>query len=219
MKHASFLYDGSVRIAFDPWEITLGEPVDLVLVSHGHYDHCDPDAILHIVKEGATVVAASACADKLSGGVRALDPGGVLRVGPARTRHNFRDVGGSVAGGDVTITATEAYNQAKPYHPRGEGVGFLVAVDGGTIFHAGDTDDIPETRGLKPDLALLPVGGTYTMDVDEAVSAARAVGAAISIPMHYGYIVGSPEDGERFAQALGERAKFLTPQMPFPAAQ
>lgn len=197
LKHASFLYDGSVRIAFDPWELTLDRPVDLILVTHGHTDHCDPDTVSRLAKERATIVAASACAGQLTGSVEALDAGGVTRVG------------------DVTITATPAYNLTKPYHPRGEGVGFLVAVDGGTIFHAGDTDDIPETHGLAPDVALLPVGGTYTMGVPEAVRAAREICSAIAIPMHYGYIVGTQVDGRRFAESLQDAARVLTPQSPF----
>ena len=100
LKHASFLYDGSVRIAFDPWKVTLDHPVDLVLVTHGHYDHCDPETVSRITAENGVVVAAGACADQLVGDVRPLRPGEVVKVG------------------DVVITATDAYNLQKKYHPR-----------------------------------------------------------------------------------------------------
>lgn len=193
LKHASFLYDGSVRIAFDPWGVALAQAADIVLVTHGHPDHCDPDTVSRILAENGVIVAADVCAEQLAGDVRSLRTGEVITIG------------------DVVITATDAYNRNTKFHPRGEGVGFLVAVDGGTIFHAGDTDDIPETHGLTPDVALLPVGGTYTMDVAEAARAARAIRAGISVPMHYGFGIGSREDGGKFSTAASVPTSVLVP--------
>ena len=87
--------------------------------------------------------------------------------------------------------------------PKGvNNVGFVVTLAGVTYYHAGDTDLIPEMSGLAPDVALLPVSGTYVMTADEAADAARAIGPKIAIPMHYGAIVGSEEDARRFAKLL-----------------
>lgn len=198
LRHASFLYEGSVRIAFDPWSVSLARPVDLVLVTHAHSDHCDPETVARMTTPSAVIVAGHGSIAKLSGNVRPIRIGQTIEVG------------------DVTVTATHAYNLHQAFHPRGDGLGYLVTVDDGTIFHAGDTDNIPETHGLKPDIALLPVGGKYTMDVPEAVEAALAIGAGVSIPMHYGFITGTRNDGREFVRILGgRRAKYLEPKIPF----
>lgn len=198
LRHASFVYEGSLRIALDPWKVAVSPPVDLILVTHDHYDHCDAEAIRQIRLPGTVIVAPRRAAELLPGmECLVIRPEEEIRLG------------------DVTVTATWAYNLEAPFHPRGQGVGYCVRVDGGTIFHAGDTDDIPETHGLKPDLALLPVGGTYTMDVPEAAQAAAAIGASLTVPMHYGFIVGSKEDGDRLAKSARVPVRVLTPKEAF----
>ena len=103
----------------------------------------------------------------------------------------------------VSVRAVPAYNTNKKFHPRSAGmVGYLFTVAGTTYYHAGDTDVIPEMRDLDPDVALLPVSGTYVMTAEEAAQAARAVRPKVAIPMHYGAIVGSDDDARRFAALL-----------------
>ncbi len=85
----------------------------------------------------------------------------------------------------IHIKSVPAYNIGKDFHPKGVGRGYLITAEGKTVYHSGDTDLIPEMDGLKPDWALLPVGGTYTMDVAEAILASKAMGAKHVIPMHY----------------------------------
>ena len=75
-------------------------------------------------------------------------------------------------------------------------------MDGVRIYHAGDTDLIPEMDSIKADIALLPVSGTYVMTAEEAVEAAKIIKPQIVIPMHYGAIVGSADDARRFSGAL-----------------
>jgi L-ascorbate metabolism protein UlaG (beta-lactamase superfamily) len=93
--------------------------------------------------------------------------------------------------GDVKVKAVEAYNVKRfrspgnPFHPKGFGVGYLITALGKTVYHAGDTDFIPEMKQLGHiDVALLPSGGTYTMDNSEAAEAALAINPAVVIPMH-----------------------------------
>jgi len=78
-------------------------------------------------------------------------------------------------------------------------VGFIITVAGVRIYHAGDTDVIPEMDDIETDVALLPVGGTYTMTADEAAQAANRIQPQVAIPMHWGTIVGSKRDAQRFS--------------------
>ena len=94
---------------------------------------------------------------------------------------------------DITIEAVHAYNVNKfrspgvPFHPKGFGIGFIITTEGRRIYFAGDTDFIPEMKTFENiDYALLPIGGTYTMDEQEAVEALTAIKPKVVIPMHYG---------------------------------
>jgi L-ascorbate metabolism protein UlaG (beta-lactamase superfamily) len=107
----------------------------------------------------------------------------------------------------VLIKTVPAYNLTKfrspgvPFHPKDAGhVGYLITVKGITIYHTGDSDFIPEMKGLKPDVALLPVSGTYVMTAEEAVEAATAIQPKVAIPMHVGEGIGSLADAERFRE-------------------
>jgi L-ascorbate metabolism protein UlaG (beta-lactamase superfamily) len=107
---------------------------------------------------------------------------------------------------DVGIEAVPAYNTNKfrqpgvPFHPKeAKHVGYVVEVGGQRVYHAGDTDEIPEMAGLEVDIALVPVSGTYVMTADEAAEAIKAIQPKVAIPMHIGRgVAGSPGDLERF---------------------
>lgn len=172
-------------IYFDPYEMTGGEPASIILISHDHFDHCVAEEVQKIMGPDTVVITESDCAAKLPGQVRTMKPGDELTVG------------------EVVIKAVPAYNTNKDFHPKDKNwLGFVVTVDGVSIYHAGDTDFIPEMEGLEPDIALLPVSGTYVMTAAEAVEAAKAIRPKLAIPMHYGAIVGSEDDAKAFAQAL-----------------
>ncbi len=103
----------------------------------------------------------------------------------------------------VEIEAVPSYNTNKQFHPKERGwVGYIFTLKGQRIYIAGDTDYIPEMKGFKADIALLPVSGTYVMTADEAVKAALDINPKIAIPMHYGSIVGSDNDAKKFAEKL-----------------
>jgi L-ascorbate metabolism protein UlaG (beta-lactamase superfamily) len=104
----------------------------------------------------------------------------------------------------ISIEAVPAYNTDKQFHPKANtGLGYVVTIDGVRIYHAGDTDRIPEMRLLERiDIALLPVSGTYVMTADEAVLAAMDFMPKKAVPMHYGSIVGDMSDAENFMTGL-----------------
>jgi L-ascorbate metabolism protein UlaG (beta-lactamase superfamily) len=174
LGHASFKMNIGDKVVYvDPYEGEYAEKADLVLITHSHSDHCDESKIGKIRKRDTVFVAPADCASKVGKAVKTLRPGETLSVG------------------DIKVQAVEAYNikrfrsPGNPFHPKGLGVGYLVTVAGKTIYHAGDTDFILEMKSLHGIyLALLPVGGTYTMDCPEAAEAAFAIGPDYVIPMH-----------------------------------
>ncbi len=174
LGHASFeIKAGDKSIYIDPYEGEYEDKADLILVTHSHDDHCDISKIKKIRKEDTLVIAPADCASKIGGNVKSLKPGEKVSVG------------------DVTVEAVPAYNYKRfrspgnPFHPRGSGVGYLVTAGDRTVYHAGDTDFIPEMRNLRNIyLALLPNGGTYTMDGPEAAEAVLAIRPEFVIPMH-----------------------------------
>jgi len=197
LLHSAFrIRGGGVTIYIDPFQVP-GAPRDgdIVVCTHDHFDHCSPDDVLKVAAPGAVVVASRNCRSKVAGlGLEAilLSPGEKAEVK------------------GVEIEAVPAYNVGKRFHPRGYGgIGVLLRVGGVTIYHAGDTDYIPEMESLRGrvDVALLPVSGVYVMGPEEAARAALAIMPRVAVPMHYGAIVGDRSHAERFAKLLEGRVR------------
>jgi L-ascorbate metabolism protein UlaG (beta-lactamase superfamily) len=188
LGHDCFRIENDKIIYTDPYELKGKPPkADLILITHDHSDHCSPDDVAKIAKDDTVIVTIAAAARRLKGDVRVVKPGDSLTV-----------LG-------IPIETVPAYNVSKfrspgmPFHPKASGhVGFIITVGGKRIYHAGDTDVIPEMDDIEADIALLPVGGTYTMTADEAAQAANRIKPKVAIPMHYNAIVGSGRDAQRF---------------------
>jgi L-ascorbate metabolism protein UlaG (beta-lactamase superfamily) len=189
LGHDSFRLDGSVTVYIDPWKLRAGQPAaGVILVTHDHFDHLSLADIAAIAGPDTVVIGpASVTAQVGDLAVVTLAPGETADV---------RGVG---------VTAVPAYNLDKfrepghVYHSReAGGLGYVVALDGVRYYHAGDTDAVPEMADVHCDVALLPVGGTYTMTAEEAAGACELIDAQAAVPMHYGEVVGDDRDAELF---------------------
>ena len=189
LGHDSFRIDGETAVIYlDPWQ--LGESpkaADLVLITHDHHDHCSVEDVEKIQQKGTVIVTVEAAAKMLKGQIEIVKPGDTLTLK------------------GVKIEAVPAYNLTKfrspgvPFHPKEKAyVGFILTVGGMRIYHAGDTDVIPEMEKFEVDIGLLPVSGIYVMTADEAVEAARVIKPQVVIPMHVGRGIGAHSDAEQF---------------------
>jgi len=192
LGHDGFRIDASKTIYIDPFQISSGPEADLILITHEHFDHCSPDDVTKVQKPETVIITEKDSVPKLSGDVREIKPGESLTVD------------------DVKIEAVPSYNTDKNFHPQANGwLGFIVEIDGVRIYHAGDTDVIPEMKELSVDIALLPVSGTYVMTSEQAVNAALDINPKLAIPMHYGAIVGGGEDATSFKDALAGKIEVV----------
>jgi len=182
------IQSGGTVVYGDPHRLEGGPPADLILITHEHFDHLDASAIGAVATDDTVIVANALCSAQLKGKVK----GNIVAV---------RE-GDAVTEKGIEIRAVAGYNG---HHPRGFNVGFVFRVGDQTVFHAGDTDRVPEMASLGDiDVALLPIGGTYTMTEAEAAEAVRIIRPRVAIPMHYGYATGG--DPQQFASLVASSA-------------
>ncbi|MCF7910377.1 MBL fold metallo-hydrolase [Candidatus Pacearchaeota archaeon] len=202
LGHSGFKIKNSKIIYIDPYnipDVPDSERADLILITHSHYDHCSFGDIKKIIKEGTKIIIPADCQSKIA---RSEIPVKIEVTEPGRE---------SIYG-DVKILSIPSYNIDKPFHSKDEGwVGYLIKMNNVFLYHAGDTDIIPEMQKLtgykqegKEFIALLPVGGRFTMSAEEAAEAAKAIKPTIAIPMHYGSIVGDDSDAQEFKELCAE---------------
>lgn len=189
LGHACFRVEAGKVFYFDPYELKDGmSKADVVFVTHSHYDHCSPMDLRKICTPNTILYCTPDC------NVEDVE-GEVVRVEPGK----------SYPGIGYHVRTVPAYNIGKAFHPKEKNwVGYVLDVDGSILYHPGDTDHIPEMKGLKADFALMPVGGKYTMNAEEAAAAFKEMDVDVGIPMHYGSIVGSEEDAKRFLELIGK---------------
>lgn len=189
---------GSKTIYFDPYGVTEDAPkADFVLTTHPHIDNYSLNNINQIMDKNSEIF--------LTNDAEALImEGKVTTVVPFETYE--RD--------SLIIRTIPAYNINSDYHPKEKDwVGYIIELDGITYYHAGDTDLIPEINDIENiDVAMLPIGGIYTMDKDQAIEAVKIIKPKVVIPIHFGMIVGSYDDAEYFVNNCPSPATILKVQ-------
>ena len=201
LGHSSFMFSSGGKVIYTDHYVLDENPykANIILITHEHYDHCAINNIKKIIKKDTIVVAPQNCLTK-----HAFVP-----------RQNLKLLAPNqeISEGRVEIKTINAYNVNKfrsknvPFHPKGYGLGYIFIFDGVKFYHAGDTDFVREMKNLadeRIDIALLPVGGKYTMTPKEASEAVKSIKPEMVIPMHWGAgVVGSREDAEKFKELVG----------------
>ena len=184
-------------IRFDPFRIGRAvHDADVVLLKHDHYDHFSPEDLRLVMKPDTVLAAPESMRNVLK-------------------KAGFTDFTALHAGETaeicgISVETVAAYNLNKPFHPKAAGwLGYVITAEGQRIYVAGDTDAVPESSAVHCDIAMLPIGGTYTMDAREAAELVRVMRPKTVIPTHYGSIVGNRRDGQVFADAVGSAAQVV----------
>ena len=185
------------NIYIDPFQMKE-EPHDamIILITHDHYDHFSPEDIEKVAGNNTVMIVPQKMEKK------AQEVAGIVgRITTVKPNEQIEI-------NSLPLETVPAYNILKPFHPKSaEWVGYILNIEGKRIYIAGDTDSTREAQAVKCDIALIPVGGTYTMDSKKAAELVNTIRPEIAIPVHYGSVVGSPKDGEEFAKNVKDPVK------------
>ena len=189
--HSSVRIGASKTIYLDPFQLTEEKhDADFILITHPHYDHLSPEDFKKAAREDTIfIIPESAKKEALEAGI------------PEEHLHTINP-GEDMEMPGLSLEAVAAWN-TRPYHQEIFGwVGYIVHIDGWKIYVAGDTDNIEENHNIVCDIAIVPVGGTFTMTAEEAADFVNTIRPKFAIPSHYDCLVGTTEDAKRFEQLV-----------------
>jgi len=193
LHHSSFRIEAAGRVIYmDPFQIKTDKPADYIFITHSHYDHMSIDDIKKVATKDTLIICPKECEKPLKDfKKRVVVPGERFELG------------------DIQVEVVPAYNNFKPFHPKKDlKVGYVIEINNARIYHAGDTDFIKEMKDLKNiTVAMVPIGGMFTMDPKEAAQAINAIKPEIAVPMHYGYKIGKKENAAEFKALVDKTIK------------
>ncbi len=177
-------------VYFDPFEIKEeSHDADIIFITHDHYDHFDINSINNIKNDNTIVVTPLSMKDKINN----ISFKDYIYLNPDEE---------TIIDG-ISIKTIPAYNTNKSFHPKSNNwLGYIIEYNNVKYYIAGDTDITNENKQVSCDIAFLPCGGTYTMDYNEASELAKVINPKVIIPIHYGSIVGTKEDGLKIKELL-----------------
>lgn len=195
---SSIRIEGSRVLYFDPFQVkTSSHDADIIFITHEHYDHFEPDSIAKIKKEDTFLVAPESMQKKV-----------LSESGMESSQCVFYKPGAAQKLDNLVIETIPAYNKMKPFHTKGKKwQGYVVNMDGVRYYVSGDTDVNEDIEKVRCDVALVPIGGFYTMDKKQAAEYIARIEPKAVIPTHYGSIVGNQEDGAEFKGCLERKNK------------
>lgn len=192
--HSSIKINKGKVIYIDPYKIDKEyNDADFIFITHSHYDHFSEKDIIKVIKNNTTVIIPEELMKK------------VLKLGVSQENIIPVEPNECEIFEDIKFETIPAYNINKPFHKKENGwVGYIIELKGIRYYIAGDTDITEENQKVQCDVAFVPVAGTYTMDYKEAAKLVNTIKPKVAIPIHYGDIVGTVGDANKFIKLLDD---------------